>query len=387
MTKPFESRSDHSRAPLRASPGAESAREEHGAGQFRGGGGTSRDIATPEGKISIARQTPDPHSLQAEEAPMNSTARPQSSSVVGSAFSTLEFVEVCAKAFGDRYRAAEVSVTGSGPDRAFYALQCPEPMGLRSFALAPCSLYASPGWEGTLQLSTLRGILDQLVGSRIRKFNWKVFFDHQELAAGLSRLPLVSRQESTHLVRLDRDYERIFAGYNANNRNKVRRSRASGLTLRDAVDPETIASYYRVHTGLAEQKGTYEYIYPLSLFLDLARLPFCRIIVAEFEGRVVGGCVFFDDRESIVYWHGASDRAYSNSYPSRLVLDEAVRWGCERGAKFLNLGASAGIASLERFKSEWGARTELNWSFEWRNPFWERLTSAKRFFWRGKRRG
>src|SRR5712692_5444429 len=206
MTKPFESRPDHSRAPLRASPVEGSAREECGAGKFRRGGGTSCDIALSAGEIGIARQTADPHScgLQTEGVPTNS-AKPPSGRVVGNAFSKREFVEICAKGFGDRYRAAEISVIGSGPDRAFYALECPEPMGLRSFALAPCSLYASPGWEGTLQLSTLRGIFDQLVGSRIRKFNWKVFFDHQELTAGLSRLRLVSRQESTHLVRLDRD--------------------------------------------------------------------------------------------------------------------------------------------------------------------------------------
>ena len=44
---------------------------------------------------------------------------------------------------------------------------------------------------------------------------------------------------------------------------------------------------------------------------------------------------------------------------------------------FVDFGGSAGIASLEQFKSSWGARPEMNWVFEWKNPLWASLSALK----------
>jgi len=183
--------------------------------------------------------------------------------------------------------------------------------------------------------------------------------------------------DTTQVLYLSRDYDRVFAGYNASIRNQVRKARSRGVVVRDAVDEDTVRAYYKVHTELAEQKGSYPFVYPLSLFLDLVRLPYTQLLVAEHDGRVVGGGLFFKEESSVLYWHGTTDRAYSSYFPSRLVFDEAIRRACESGARFLNFGGSAGIASLEKFKASWGAKTERNWNFGWKNPFWAVLARLK----------
>lgn len=295
-----------------------------------------------------------------------------------SVFSSREFVETCARSFGKRYRPFEIGVRGSGPDRSFWALENGEPLGLRSFSLAPCGLHASPGWEGDLSKATLAGVIDQMKGARTRKLGWKVLFEQRELADGLESLGLKSTIESTHVVHLNGGYERVFAGYSASIRNQVRKARSRGVTVRQADDEDTVRAYYRVHTELAGQKGTYEHVHPLSLFLDLVRLPFCRLLVAEVEGQVVAGGLFFRERSCVGYWHGATARSASSYFPIRVVMDDAIRWACDIGAASLNFGGSAGIESLEKFKASWGARVESNRVFEWRNPFWESLTRMKR---------
>ena len=292
-------------------------------------------------------------------------------------FSQREFVETCARSL--ETRALAIPVVGSGPPRTIYALEAAEPLGLRSLSLAPCGLYASPGWTGRLDAATLEGIVERMKGFRIRKFGWKVLFQHDELASGLASLGLKTRRESTHALALERDYDRVFARFSATIRNQIRKARARGVSVRQATDSETVKAYYRLHTELAEQKGGYDYLYPLELFLGLLPMPtVARLLVAECAGRVVAGGMFFRDGDSVVYWHGAADRQYSSFFPSRLVFDEAIREGCESGATLFNLGGSAGIESLIKYKELWGAQRQLNWIFEWKHPLWDRLARITR---------
>lgn len=295
-------------------------------------------------------------------------------------FCQREFVELCARTLGRRLGVLAIPVVGSGPPRTIYALETAEPLGLRSFSMAPCGLYASPGWVGRLDAGTLGGIVETMKGFRVRKFGWKVLFDHHELASGLGSLGLKTRQESTHALALERDYDRVFARFSATIRNEIRKAQARGVSVREATDSEMVKAYYRLHKELAEQKGGYDFIYPLELLLGLLAIRgAARLLVAECAGRVVAGGLFFRDGASVVYWHGATDRQHSSFFPSRLVLDEAIREGCESGATLFNFGGSAGIASLEKHKERWGAERQLNWLFEWKNPFWEKLTRVKRW--------
>ncbi len=269
-------------------------------------------------------------------------------------------------------------MVGSGPPRTLHGIATPEPLHLRTLGLAPCGLYASPGWEGRLDRQTLVGIVEAMKGFRIRKFGWKVLFDHEELAQGLASVGLANRRESTHVVPLARDYEEVFRKFSATIRNQIRKGRARGVTVREASDGDTVEAYYLLHRKLAREKGTYDFIYPLELFLGfLSMRSAARLLVAEYEGKVVAGGLFFRDGDSVVYWHGAADREYSSFFPARLVFDEAIRDACESDAKLFNMGGSAGISSLEKYKESWGAERQLNWLFEWKNPFWKAVSGLR----------
>jgi Acetyltransferase (GNAT) domain len=294
-------------------------------------------------------------------------------------FSTSDFAEAWARSFEGEYRPFGVPVRESGPPRVMYAVQCPGSYGRQFLSLAPRGLYASPGWQGQLRQSTLEGILRCLTGVRTISFVWNVRFDHRDLADGLIASGLNFTRIPTRALSLTPDYERAFTGYNATIRNHVRKARRRGVSVRETVSPESISEYHRVHTRLARQKGRYEFIYPLKLFLELVEIrSIVHLLVAEYQGRVIGGGLFFRDGNSTLYWHGASDREYSYLYPSCAVLDEAIRWACESGSSYFNFGASEGLTTIDRFKSFWGARTELNWQFAWTNPFWAYLSKSKR---------
>ena len=248
----------------------------------------------------------------------------------------------------------------------------------RHILLGPMGLYASPGWDGQLHRFTLEGILHKIMTFRTRRFVWNVRFDHEPLATGLSLLGLKSERVSTQVLPLKSEYDHVFADYSATIRNHIRKAYRRGIRVREATSAGDIRAYHAVHLRLAEQKAGYRFTYPIELFFALTGIHgAARLLIAEVDEQVVAGGLFFRDGNSVMYWHGASDRAYSHLYPSCAVLDRAICWACEVGAAFFNFGGSAGIDSLERFKSTWGARRELNWTFEWDNPLWARLGRVK----------
>lgn len=295
-------------------------------------------------------------------------------------FSTEKFVGAWCRSFRTGLRPLAIAVRGSGPPRTMHAVAAPVPWGLRSVALGPMGLYASPGWGGGAPgRSILLRIVRRLKRLDIVSGVWNVRFDHGELAGCLASLNLPFERTSTHALHVEKDYDRVFARYNATTRNQVRKTRRLAVQVRDARGPDEVAAYYEVHRLHALQHGGFGQLYPLELFVELTALTGAvRLLVAEWEGRIIAGGLFFVDGCSVLYWHAASDRAYSHCFPAFAVLDHAIQWACERGAAFVNFGGSGGIDSLERFKEAWGASRELNWCFEWHNPFWRSLGRLKR---------
>lgn len=258
------------------------------------------------------------------------------------------------------------------------ALEVRDRLGLRSFLLAPLGLYASPGWEGRLEPTTIADTVRRLKGPRVKKFSWKVRFDEEELASALAEFGLAAEENETRVVALEADYGVVEARFEARIRRQIRQSREKGVTIRIA-DADAARAYHALHARLAAERGGYDFVYPADLFVELVALgDAVRLYVAEREGRLLAGALFFHDGDSLVYWHGAMDREFSNVYPTHQIFDAAFRWGAGLGASFVNMGGSVGIASLEAFKDAWGARVVWNRQYTWRNPAWAALARLKR---------
>ena len=301
-------------------------------------------------------------------------------------FATQTFTKAVAPSLPG-FHTFSCNVKGSGPDRTMYGLETREVLGSRQLHLAPFGLYASPGWNGALERSTVDGILQQLTGIRAYGFVWNVRFDHGPLARHLMAAGFESKPVATRVLQVQDTYEQTFACYSETMRNHVRRARRNGVVIRDAASDEDVCAYYKMHKCLADQKGGYKTLYPLELFLHLTKHKSAvRLILAECDGSLGAGGLFFRDGCSIIYWHGASDRSHSKMFPSCAVIDEAIRWACKTGASFVNLGGSAGIASLDQFKSLWGAQMEQNWTFAWTSGLWRRFQRLERRL-RGKHAG
>jgi len=205
-----------------------------------------------------------------------------------------------------------------------------------------------------------------------------VRFDHQSLAERLSSFGFKQVQHPTHVLDLSPGYEQVFSKFSATIRNQIRSARRKGVRIERVYDEASVRAYHAIYMTLVEdQKRGWRY--PVDLFLELAKekaSTFFLMVVAE--EKIVGGGIFFYDGCSMRYWHGAAERTYSNLFPTSLLVDHAIRQGCEAGKSFFGFGGSAGKASLEQFKSYWGAERKLYWEFQWQNPLWALASSFKR---------
>jgi hypothetical protein len=291
-------------------------------------------------------------------------------------FSSKEYTHALCRALGEDFHPLAIPVRESGRPRTMFATRKLDRLGLWYLCLAAHGFYASPGWEADLKLSTLKGIIRRLSSFRVFGFEWNVRFDHQALAAGLIALGLVPHRNRTQVLYLNPDYDKVFGGYHATMRNHVRRGRRS-CRVRDAQGMQDIQAYFAIHRRLTQLKGDYGFCTP-DLMENLLQLEGVgRLVLAECEGQIAAGGMFLRDGCSVMYFHGAADRAFSKYYPACAVFDEAIRWGCEAGAASFNFGGSAGIPSLERFKSFWGAVPEQTWVFTWTNPCWKFVSRMK----------
>lgn len=149
-----------------------------------------------------------------------------------------------------------------------------------------------------------------------------------------------------------------------NERNRGLRRGAEFLVTRE---PDHLAAYHELHARAARTWG--QPVVPLALLQDLVDQGAgpeggeAYFVAVRCEGRIVGGHLNFHLGETVTAWHGVTDPALARThFPATVaVWGDAVE-ACRRGALWLDLGGSSGIASLESFKRGFGAeRRERGW--------------------------
>lgn len=138
-----------------------------------------------------------------------------------------------------------------------------------------------------------------------------------------------------------------------NERNRALRRGA----LVDTVDhPGPLDEYYPLYLAATTQWGVVPTPLPFlkALLGDPAgRVFFTRVRV---DGRVVGGHLNLHLGDRVFAWNGVTDPAVARShFPATLCFWGDIVEACGRGARWLDVGASGGIATLDGFKRYFGA--------------------------------
>jgi CelD/BcsL family acetyltransferase involved in cellulose biosynthesis len=165
------------------------------------------------------------------------------------------------------------------------------------------------------------------------------------------------------LLSLSEDRDVAWSRLHKSVRQEVRKAQKQGVQVRVAQRREDVAYYYRLHVQTYCQKhGVLSQ--PAQFFYDLwdcfAANNTLQLLLAEYEGQIIAGTILLaSGNKTLKYAYGASDRRYLHLAANRLLLWNAVVWGCEQGYQILDMGSTARQnEGLMQFKLRWGAVPE-----------------------------
>lgn len=128
---------------------------------------------------------------------------------------------------------------------------------------------------------------------------------------------------------LTRDEEWIWNhSFSSDGRRQTKQAQRAGVSVRRASSIADIREFHRIYTETMERRRAHaRYFFPAEYFLaffeTMPRNAFYAL--AEFEGKIVAGGLYFQDQTE-VYWHlSAADRSFARVRPVNLYLYETIR--------------------------------------------------------------
>ena len=159
--------------------------------------------------------------------------------------------------------------------------------------------------------------------------------------------------------------------------------RMAGQAVRKGVkvarEPYAAETYYRLLEESAKRWGLQRPHLPRAIFDALVEFggDDVEIWIARYENEAIAGGVMFYGSTEAFFWSAAMRGEYSSLRPSNLLNVEMVKAAVERGMQWYNLGASDGLAGVERFKESLGAEPLDYVTMTWRSPFYSRYKRVR----------
>ncbi len=143
-------------------------------------------------------------------------------------------------------------------------------------------------------------------------------------------------------VDLTKTAEEIWTrSFSSDARRQTKQGQRAGVRVRRAVSTDDVREFHRLYTQTMERRdATDRYFYPFEYFLGFFETMAANafFVLAEYEGRVVAGGLFFQDRTEL-HWHlSAADREYGHVRPVNVYLYETICQALGQGRERMIMG-------------------------------------------------
>lgn len=167
-------------------------------------------------------------------------------------------------------------------------------------------------------------------------------------------------EKTTHLLKLDGPFEEIEHRFQSRTRTAIRKARNEDIEICCGNGSDAIGALRDLYANAAGRHGGALAI-PPAFFDALERHGGKGVLVwtALHKGQAVAADLMLYGKNEAQYHTGARDAERAPDGTPKLLMAEIIRHACGEGIGWLNLGASAGIAGVERFKELFGAKKTL----------------------------
>lgn len=176
---------------------------------------------------------------------------------------------------------------------------------------------------------------------------------NHELLTGIGEAVGLS---DTVTIDLTAPLELQSAQYRKSHRYEIRRARREGMKVYRDVAWTRYDDFLRLYEETMQRVAAdTSYFFDRTYFDDLQAVLGDRLhlFVAELDGTVCAASLFVHTNDIIQYHLSATSDECLRQAPSKLVIDEARKWGHSVGARWLHLGGGVGSKedNLYRFKA------------------------------------
>jgi len=139
-------------------------------------------------------------------------------------------------------------------------------------------------------------------------------------------------------------------------RKAVRKAERSGVICHEKVDTDMIIDkFYPLFLASMKRLGAPPH--PLAYYVECHKhlKDYLKIFWAEYEGKTVAALLGFAVGKTVHIINIVSDDKYWDKRPNDLCHWSFIKWGCENGYKYFDLG-SVRYEGQRRYKEKWGAK-------------------------------
>jgi len=207
---------------------------------------------------------------------------------------------------------------------------------------------------------TEKALLDE--ARRITEGEKAQFMELRSIKAGNHNLT-ISKDKATFLLKLDRDPEVIWKGFNAKLRNQIRKSKKSGLKA-EFGGIELLPDFYRIFSWKMHDLGTP--VWGFNFFESILRVfpKSAGIILVKKEKQAVAGGLLLSFKDRLYIPSAAAYKSALRSCPNHALYWEVIKKGCREGYECFDFGRSGVGSSTYNFKKQWVPEpTPLIWQY------------------------
>jgi lipid II:glycine glycyltransferase (peptidoglycan interpeptide bridge formation enzyme) len=149
---------------------------------------------------------------------------------------------------------------------------------------------------------------------------------------------LISPDDNVNMVLdLTQGEKALFDKFGSVDKKSVLQAHEKGLRTREAQSATCVESYYELLARCSEGGKKFD-IAPLGYMKELLDAGYGKLILAEYEGKAVGGQFLILAPERIFGWFSCYDRAYRKLDVTRTLTYHLIRWAIANHFKMIDFG-------------------------------------------------
>jgi len=166
------------------------------------------------------------------------------------------------------------------------------------------------------------------------------------------------QQYITFKLNLTIALEKIWNKMSKNRKRAIKRAIKTGLIIDEVQTYKELKIYYELYLKTQVRHGSppNSYSFFKTIFDILYLKKMCKILIAKYQSRIVGGAIVFHYNDTIYWWNAVMDDNFRHINPTDLLLWEIIEWGAKNKFKFFDFGRTRHNTTIYRYKEAWGGQ-------------------------------